>query len=112
MRFSEYLEDGAKPNYDEDFVDHLHHKDEMPGGLNEAAASKNGPSIMDLHRDVQFYDYTKNAHRVMRQGTTAHPDNYHLTLSHTGSEDAESNDHHVAKALEAGHVVATIYPNR
>lgn len=110
--FKTYLNDGDEPNPSEHFVNHLHANDETPDHLTEARKPKSGPSIMDLHKDVQFYDYTKNAHRVMKQSDPSHPENYHLALSHTGSESAESNDHHVAKALEAGHVVATIYPKR
>jgi hypothetical protein len=38
-----------------------------------------------------------------------HPANYHLTLSHTGTGHAESNDADVVKVLEKGGVVASVF---
>lgn len=64
------------------------------------------PQIFERHPNTQFYDYTKNASRVMRQG--AHP-NYMLALSHTGTGHPESNDADVVKALEAGRLVAMVH---
>jgi hypothetical protein len=45
-------------------------------------------------------------HRV---GNPNLPENYHLSLSHTGTGHAESNDKHVVHALENGHVVALVH---
>lgn len=70
---------------------------------------KHLPAIFHKHKDVQFYDYTKIHQRVMDQTKTNHPENYHLTLSHTGANHEESNDHHAVAALNAGHVVAMVY---
>ncbi len=61
------------------------------------------------HSEASFYDYTKVHQRVMGQGKESHPANYHLSLSHTGTGHEESNDKHVVKALEAGHVVAMVH---
>lgn len=62
--------------------------------------------IMKRHPETQFYDYTKLHNRV---GHPNLPKNYHLTLSHTGTGHAESNDKHVVRALERGHGVAMVY---
>lgn len=62
--------------------------------------------IMKRHPETQFYDYTKMHNRV---GHPNLPKNYHLTLSHTGTGHAESNDKHVVHALERGHGVAMVY---
>lgn len=67
------------------------------------------PELMNDHPKTQFYDYTKMPNRVMGQNKGDHPKNYHLTLSHTGTDHAESNDEHAIKALEAGHVVAMVH---
>lgn len=64
------------------------------------------PQLFSRHPGVQFYDYTKMHNRV---GHPKLPENYHLTLSHTGTGHAESNDHHAIKALENGHTVAMVY---
>ena len=111
MRFRDYMADGATPDITTNFIDHLHNKDVSVDHLTEERAPKSGPNLMDLHKGVQFYDYTKNVGRVLSQTKTTHPENYHLSLSHTGS-GAETNDHHVAMALDAGHVVATVYQRR
>jgi hypothetical protein len=77
------------------------------------------PQMFERHKDVQFYDYTKMPNRVMRQyepkvegshfNKAGHPANYHLTLSHTGTGHAESNDADVIKVLEKGGVVASVF---
>jgi hypothetical protein len=77
------------------------------------------PKMFERHKDVQFYDYTKMPNRVMRQyepkvegshfNKAGHPANYHLTLSHTGTGHAESNDADVVKVLERGGVVASVF---
>ena len=67
--------------------------------------------IMERHlkeerHPVQFYDYTKLDNRV---GHPNLPKNYHLTLSHTGTGHAESNDKHVVRVLKRGGSVAMVY---
>jgi len=89
-------------------------KDGMIPGIrlnvtSDIAYEKYAPELFHRHADVQFYDYTKMHNRVLGQSKPDHPKNYHLALSHTGSNHEESNDHHVAKVLEAGHVVASVY---
>ena len=67
---------------------------------------KHAPQLMNRHPSAQFYDYTKLSNRV------GHPDlpkNYHLTLSHTGTDHAESNDSAAVDTLKKGHVVAMVY---
>jgi hypothetical protein len=64
------------------------------------------PQLFKRHPNVQFYDYTKIHNRV---GHSKNPENYHLSLSHTGTGHAESNDKHVVQKLEAGHTVAAVY---
>ena len=61
----------------------------------------NGTSgIMDAHRDVQFYDYTKVAPRL----TSKLPKNYHLTFSRS------SNNHEACLvALSRGFNVAVVF---
>jgi len=39
----------------------------------------NGQNIFDMHPDINFYDYTKNANKYIHK-----PKNYHLTYSYTG----------------------------
>lgn len=56
------------------------------------------PWLFQLFPNVQFYDYTKSAHRL---GST--PANYDLTLSRS-----ECNDTDVYAALRAGHKVAVV----
>jgi len=64
------------------------------------------PQLFKRHPGAQFYDYTKIPNRVGHPKT---PENYHLTLSHTGTGHAESNDHESVKKLEGGHTVAMVY---
>ena len=64
------------------------------------------PDMFKRHPNVQFYDYTKMHNRV---GHKSLPENYHLSLSHTGTGHAESNDNHAINALEKGNVVAMVY---
>lgn len=76
------------------------------------------PQMFEKHKDVQFYDYTKSANRVLKSldPNSGHPENYHLTLSHTGTVEShhahgtphESNDASVSKVLAAGGVVASV----
>lgn len=72
----------------------------------DIAWEHHAPEMMTDHPTAQFYDYTKMHNRV---GHPNLPANYHLTLSHTGTGHAESNDKHVVAALEKGHVAAMVY---
>lgn len=65
------------------------------------------PKFFQRHNKTQFYDYTKNAARVMNKDKL--PPNYSLALSHTGTGHEESNDAQAVKALNAGHVVAMVH---
>ena len=62
--------------------------------------------FFNKHKDTQFYDYTKQHGRI---GKDKVPSNYHLTLSHTGSNHDESNDKHVINHLRNGGVVAMVH---
>lgn len=64
------------------------------------------PELFKRHSEAQFYDYTKMHNRVDHPNL---PTNYHLALSHTGSDHPESNDKHAAAALHKGGVVAMVY---
>lgn len=68
------------------------------------------PQIFTEHPDVQFYDYTKIARRVLNTDGTARklPDNYHLTLSSTGIHK-ESNWSDVRQHLSNGGVAAMVF---
>lgn len=77
----------------------------------DIAWERHAPAMFERHKGVQFYDYTKNPKRVIKSldQTSDHPKNYHLTLSHTGTDHLESNDHHVAEVLRRGGVVASVF---
>jgi hypothetical protein len=72
----------------------------------DIAWEHHAPELFHRHPNVQFYDYTKMHNRVGHKNL---PKNYHLTLSHTGANHAESNDKHVADTLAKGHVAAMVY---
>jgi hypothetical protein len=57
-------------------------------------------NIFEAFPEVSFVDYTKGAKRLYRDL----PENYHLTLSYTGENEAEC-----IKALAAGHNVAVCF---
>jgi len=77
------------------------------------------PKMFSRHKDVQFYDYTKMHNRVIRSlapkkagsdfNSMGHPNNYHLTLSHTGTGHDESNDKATSEVLKRGGVVAMVF---
>lgn len=56
------------------------------------------PNIMTMFPDIQFYDYTKLPNRKDL------PKNYHLTFSRS-----ESNDKHIATAIDNGMNVAVVF---
>jgi len=58
-----------------------------------------GQNIFQMFPNVQFYDYTKILGRKVK-----HIPNYHLTFS-----AADGNDKDVAKAIEQGYNVATVF---
>jgi hypothetical protein len=59
-------------------------------------------TIFDVFPDVQFYDYTKHAHRFARP----RPENYDLTFSL-----AESNGSEASEAMRHGARVAVVFRN-
>ena len=60
--------------------------------------------IMNKFPDVQFYDYTKNFHRMVDFLAGGLPQNYHLTFSHSEVNDAECK-----VVLDHGGTVAVIF---
>lgn len=60
--------------------------------------------IIDEFPSIQFYDYTKNAKRMLAFCAGELPANYHLTFSRS-----ESNDKQVDKVLVAGGNVAVVF---
>ena len=77
----------------------------------DIAWEHHAPELFNRHKDVQFYDYTKSPNRVMKSLTpgSGHPENYHLSLSSTGSNHEESNDKDVSKVLKKGGVAAMVF---
>lgn len=63
---------------------------------------QDGQSLLDLHPDVQFYDYTKVYNRLTR----AIP-NYYLLFSYSGSNRLEC-----MQALKRGYNVAVVFKNQ
>jgi len=59
-----------------------------------------GMTLMDMHPDVQFYDYTKLPTRKV-------PKNYHLTVSYSAA-----NSKYAQKALDSGHNVAVVFRHK
>ena len=59
-----------------------------------------GKTIFEIFPDVQFYDYAKNANRILQQM----PHNYHLTFSFNGKNEMISK-----KILGLGRNVAVIF---
>jgi len=59
-------------------------------------------SLMDLHPDVQFYDYTK----VYNHFDHNHK-NYYITFSYSGKNEAEC-----IQAMEAGYNVAVVFKDK
>jgi len=69
------------------------------------------PDFFTQHKNVQFYDYTKIASRVLNADGTPRqlPENYHLTLSSTGISGKDTNWHHVRQHLNNGGVSAMVF---
>jgi len=72
------------------------------------------PEVFTEHPNVQFYDYTKIAGRVLNPDGTKKqlPANYHLTFSSTGIEGPENNWHHARQHLDNGGTVAMVFAAR
>jgi hypothetical protein len=68
------------------------------------------PEIFSQHPNVQFYDYTKVARRVLKPDGSRQelPHNYHLTLSSTGIH-REGNWKDARQHLDNGGVVAMVF---
>lgn len=69
------------------------------------------PEFFSEHPNVQFYDYTKIASRVMHPDGTKKelPSNYHLTFSSTGIQGSDSNWGHTRQHLDNGGVAAMVF---
>ena len=72
------------------------------------------PEVFTDHPNVQFYDYTKIAGRVLNPDGSPKqlPKNYHLTFSSTGIEGPDSNWHHARQHLDNGGTVAMVFAAR
>ena len=66
-----------------------------------------GGSLMHLHPDVQFYDYTKSFKRMKAFLNGELPSNYHLTFS-----CSETNEKIAKLVLEMGGNVAVVFRNQ
>jgi len=66
-----------------------------------------GMNIMEKHPTVQFYDYTKNHHRMFQYINGDLPTNYHLTFSRS-----ETNNDIAVKVLNKGGNVAVVFRNK
>lgn len=63
-----------------------------------------GKNLMEIFPDVQFYDYTKSAFRMLRYVNGQMPSNYHLTFSR-----AEDNQSAVDSILATTGNVAVVF---
>jgi len=63
-----------------------------------------GKNIMDHFPDVQFYDYTKNPHRMRSYLCGTFPKNYYLTFS-----QSEVNQEDVEDVIQMGGNVAVVF---
>lgn len=63
-----------------------------------------GKTLMELHPDVQFYDYTKSLKRALNSKEQWWPSNYHLTFSLS-----ESNEGQARIALGCGITTAVVF---
>ncbi len=74
------------------------------------AFGKGGKSLFELFPDVQFYDYTKIAPRMMKHLKGGMQDNYHLTFSY--SEKPESIQTSLAILKQGGNVAIAFGPGK
>lgn len=63
--------------------------------------------ILENYPNVQFYDYSKNPHRVTKYLRGDMPKNYHLTFSRS-----ESNDFYSKNVLDNGGNVAVVFKDK
>ena len=61
-----------------------------------------GGSLMEIHQDVQFYDYTKVLNYLDHD-----LENYHITFSDSGRNNAD-----IAAAIKSGHNVAVVFKDK
>jgi hypothetical protein len=61
-----------------------------------------GGCLMELHPDVQFYDYTKVLNYLDHD-----LNNYHMTFSDSGRNDSD-----IKAAIASGHNVAVVFQDR
>ena len=61
-----------------------------------------GSSLMELHPDVQFYDYTKVLNYLDHNIK-----NYNITFSDSGANDGD-----IKQAMKQGHNVAVVFKNK
>jgi len=76
-------------------------------GTSDLPWHKIAPQMFDKHKDVQFYDYTKNYDTI--KDTSSIPKNYDITFSSTGLNHPGSNWHHAKEYLDKGGKVAMTF---
>ena len=72
----------------------------------EAIRDGEGTTLMERFPSVQFTDYTKHLKRALAHANGAFPSNYHLTFSHS-----ETNEADCLQVLNAGGNVAVVFAN-
>lgn len=73
-------------------------------GTSDIPWEKMWPEVFTLYPDIQFYDYTKNATRMLKWAKGEFPANYHLTFSRS-----EVNEDKCREVLRAGGNVAAVF---
>lgn len=66
-----------------------------------------GKTLFEKHKDIKFYDYTKNVARMKRFLNRELPKNYHLTFSRS-----ETNDKDCIEILAMGGNVAYVFSTK
>ena len=66
----------------------------------------NGVNLMQSFPEIQFTDYTKSFKRAIAHAQGKLPENYHLTFSHS-----ETNESQCIEVLRAGGNVAVVFAN-
>jgi hypothetical protein len=72
----------------------------------EGIKCRDGQTILQKYRNLQFMDYTKSYKRMLRYLSNELPTNYHITFSRT-----ESNEHLCRDILRKGGNVAVVFAN-
>lgn len=75
----------------------------------ERIKGSNGKTIMEEFADVQFYDYTKHAHRALAFTNGKLPSNYHITFSRS---EEEKNHKACLDVLANGGNVAMVFDTK